>query len=117
MQDDLYRLRSETQQAFDEAKALEARWKVLEREQRELHQVNLRTQDTTPDPYVTDECSNHKRDTRLPSYTCVYGTPPQLMTNYLKQPLRIMFVALPEKGMVVSRWMWMISSRYSKSSE
>jgi ESCRT-I complex subunit VPS37 len=48
MQDDLYKLRSEAQQAFEEAKALEARWKILEREQRELHQVNLRTQDTTP---------------------------------------------------------------------
>jgi hypothetical protein len=41
MQEDLYRLRSETQQAFDEAKALEARWKLLEREQRELHQVRI----------------------------------------------------------------------------
>ncbi|KIM28421.1 hypothetical protein M408DRAFT_329484 [Serendipita vermifera MAFF 305830] len=38
MQDELYRVRSETQQAFDEVKALEARWKALEREQRELHQ-------------------------------------------------------------------------------
>ncbi|PVF98457.1 hypothetical protein CPB86DRAFT_705075 [Serendipita vermifera] len=37
LQDGLYKLRSETQQAFDEAKALEARWKVLEREQKELH--------------------------------------------------------------------------------
>ena len=27
--------------AFDEAKALEARWKIVEREQRELHQVSL----------------------------------------------------------------------------
>lgn len=33
------RLRAETQQAFDEAKALEARWKLLEREQKEFHQV------------------------------------------------------------------------------
>lgn len=39
MQDELYKLRAETQQAFDEAKSLEARWKVLEREQKELHQV------------------------------------------------------------------------------
>jgi ESCRT-I complex subunit VPS37 len=40
LQDELYKLRSETQQAFDEAKALEARWKVLEREQKELHSVS-----------------------------------------------------------------------------
>lgn len=39
LQEGLYRLRAETQQAFDEAKGLEARWKVVEREQRELHQV------------------------------------------------------------------------------
>jgi len=38
LQDSLYALRSETKQAFDEAKALEARWKELEREQRELYQ-------------------------------------------------------------------------------
>ncbi|CAG7853060.1 SubName: Full=Uncharacterized protein {ECO:0000313/EMBL:CCA72525.1} [Serendipita indica DSM 11827] len=38
LRDSLFRLRSETQQAFDEAKALEARSKQLEREQKELHQ-------------------------------------------------------------------------------
>ncbi|KAG8836480.1 hypothetical protein FRC18_011327 [Serendipita sp. 400] len=38
LQEGLYRLRQETQQAFDEAKELEARCKSLEREQRELHQ-------------------------------------------------------------------------------
>ncbi|KAI0643142.1 hypothetical protein C8Q79DRAFT_915900 [Trametes meyenii] len=37
-QDDLYRLRSETQEAFDKAKSLEARWKELEKEQREVYQ-------------------------------------------------------------------------------
>jgi hypothetical protein len=41
LQEGLYKLRVETQQAFDEAKALEARWKIVEREQRELHQVSL----------------------------------------------------------------------------
>ncbi|KAI8986217.1 hypothetical protein BD414DRAFT_515253 [Trametes punicea] len=37
-QDDLYRLRSETQEAFDRAKSLEARWKEVEKEQREVYQ-------------------------------------------------------------------------------
>jgi ESCRT-I complex subunit VPS37 len=39
LQDTLYALRNETKQAFDEAKALELRWKELEREQREVYQV------------------------------------------------------------------------------
>jgi len=38
LQDGLYRLRADTQAAFDEAKALEARWKELERQQKELYQ-------------------------------------------------------------------------------
>ncbi|EPQ54456.1 hypothetical protein GLOTRDRAFT_76988 [Gloeophyllum trabeum ATCC 11539] len=38
LQDSLYKLRSETKDAFDEARALEARWKELEREQREMYQ-------------------------------------------------------------------------------
>lgn len=41
LQDSLYRLRAETKDAFDEAKALEARWKDLEREQKEVYQVCL----------------------------------------------------------------------------
>lgn len=40
-QDSLYKLRAETQAAFDEAKALEKRWKVLEKEQKEVYQVRL----------------------------------------------------------------------------
>ncbi len=39
LQDNLYGLRAETKDAFDEAKALEARWRELEREQREVYQV------------------------------------------------------------------------------
>lgn len=39
LQDDLYRLRSETQTAYDEARSLQARWKELDREQKELYQV------------------------------------------------------------------------------
>jgi hypothetical protein len=39
LRDNLYRLRCETQDAFNEAKALEGRWKDLEREQREVYQV------------------------------------------------------------------------------
>ena len=39
LQDELYNLRSETKDAFDEAKALEARWTELQREQKEVYQV------------------------------------------------------------------------------
>ncbi|KAH8104697.1 hypothetical protein BXZ70DRAFT_610253 [Cristinia sonorae] len=38
LQEPLYKLRSETKDAFDEAKQLEARWKDVEREQREVYQ-------------------------------------------------------------------------------
>jgi len=39
----LYDLRFETKDAFDEAKRLEARWKELEKEQREVYQVSLKS--------------------------------------------------------------------------
>jgi Modifier of rudimentary (Mod(r)) protein len=39
LQSELYKLRSETKDAFDEAKALEARWVELQREQKEVYQV------------------------------------------------------------------------------
>lgn len=42
LQDPLYQLRSDTKQTFDEAKRLEARWKELEREQREVYQVRCK---------------------------------------------------------------------------
>ncbi|KAG6820701.1 hypothetical protein H0H93_012754 [Arthromyces matolae] len=38
LQESLYQLRSETQEAFDEAKSLEARWKDIEKEQKEVYQ-------------------------------------------------------------------------------
>ncbi|GLB38360.1 putative modifier of rudimentary (Mod(r)) protein [Lyophyllum shimeji] len=38
LQESLYKLRSETQEAFDEAKALESRWKEVEKEQRDVYQ-------------------------------------------------------------------------------
>ncbi|KAJ6477337.1 hypothetical protein C8R47DRAFT_646575 [Mycena vitilis] len=38
LQEPLYKLRAETQAAFDDAKNLEARWKDVEREQREVYQ-------------------------------------------------------------------------------
>ncbi|KAJ3830700.1 hypothetical protein F5878DRAFT_651751 [Lentinula raphanica] len=38
LQEKLYRLRSETQDAFNEAKNLEARWQEVEKEQREVYQ-------------------------------------------------------------------------------
>lgn len=40
LQEKLYQLRSETQEAFDHAKALEWKWKGLEKEQREVYQVH-----------------------------------------------------------------------------
>ena len=39
LQDSLYKLREETQTAFDDAKNLEKRWRDLEKEQREVYQV------------------------------------------------------------------------------
>jgi hypothetical protein len=39
LQNDLYKLRSDTKTVFDEAKALEARWAELQREQKDLYQV------------------------------------------------------------------------------
>jgi ESCRT-I complex subunit VPS37 len=41
LQQRLYDLRAETKDAFDEAKRLEARWKELEKEQKEVYQVFL----------------------------------------------------------------------------
>ncbi|KAJ3557127.1 hypothetical protein NM688_g1636 [Phlebia brevispora] len=38
LQEPLYKLRSDTKDAFDEAKRLEARWKEVEKEQREVYQ-------------------------------------------------------------------------------
>ena len=39
LQDEVYRLRNETKEAFDRSKALEARWRQLEKEQRDVYQV------------------------------------------------------------------------------
>lgn len=39
MQEQLYQLRTETKEAYDDAKAQEARFRVLEKEQRDLYQV------------------------------------------------------------------------------
>jgi ESCRT-I complex subunit VPS37 len=41
LQDRLYQLRSETKDAFDQAKSREARWKEVEREQKDAYQVGL----------------------------------------------------------------------------
>jgi hypothetical protein len=76
LQESLYRLRAETKDAFDEAKALEARWKDLEREQKEVYQVrrtsflislprNLSPTSTalysTIPPYAPAACNNGTR--------------------------------------------------------
>lgn len=39
LQESLYKLRGETQAAFDDAKSLEKRWKELEKEQKEVYQA------------------------------------------------------------------------------
>lgn len=41
LQEQLYQFRVETKEAFDEAKALESKWASLEKEQREVYQVNI----------------------------------------------------------------------------
>ncbi|KAF7314442.1 Vacuolar protein-sorting-associated protein 37 1 [Mycena kentingensis (nom. inval.)] len=38
LQEPLYKLRAETKEAFEDAKNLEARWKAVERDQREVYQ-------------------------------------------------------------------------------
>jgi hypothetical protein len=83
LQDDLYRLRVETQQAFDEAKSLEARWKVLEREQKELHQVRF-----FASPHIYWEFLTFFtiiRGTRLHFFSFDSGTPQQLTTTSPKR--------------------------------
>jgi len=52
LQQRLYDLRSETKDAFDEAKRLEARWKELEKEQKEVYQVLLSL--STPPQFLSD---------------------------------------------------------------
>ena len=49
MQDDLFKLRGETQTVYNDAKTLEARWAELQREQKELYQVR----------YPSILCSNY----------------------------------------------------------
>ena len=41
LQDQLYKLRSETKEGFDRAKSLELRWKSLEKEQKNVYQVRV----------------------------------------------------------------------------
>ena len=56
LQEKLYGLRNETQDAFNEAKALEASWADLEKEQRDVYQVCLQ-QSMTIDPFTADDRS------------------------------------------------------------
>lgn len=67
LQEPLYKLRSDTKDAFDEAKRLEARWKELEREQRELYQVRTR-----------------RRLRRAARLTCLQRHEPQFLLMRLK---------------------------------
>ena len=71
LQDELYRLRSETKDAFDEAKALEARWAELQREQKEIYQVrHSMASRWLFYVYTNDDHS----DSHLNSYLCVSDT-------------------------------------------
>ncbi|KAG6816041.1 hypothetical protein H0H87_009107 [Tephrocybe sp. NHM501043] len=58
LQESLYQLRSETQDAFDEAKALEARWKELDKEQKEVYQ----------ELWVNGVSQGHLTGIRVPDY-------------------------------------------------
>jgi len=77
LQDDLYRLRSETQAAFDEARGLQARWKELDREQKELYQrytpsfllLRLRHAATAQDELSESLASSFIRQSPSESYT------------------------------------------------
>lgn len=40
MQESLYKLRSDTKDAFEEAKSLEERWRAVEKSQKEVYQVS-----------------------------------------------------------------------------
>lgn len=55
LQDELYKLRSETKDAFDEAKTLEARWAELQREQKEVYQVSQPSHTTFEAICYTDD--------------------------------------------------------------
>ena len=55
LQDELYKLRSETKDTFDEAKTLEARWAELQREQKEVYQVRQPSHSTFDAIYSTDD--------------------------------------------------------------
>lgn len=55
LQDELYKLRSETKDAFDEAKTLEARWAELQREQKEVYQVRQPSHSAFEAMYSTDD--------------------------------------------------------------
>ena len=67
LQSDLYQLRSETKDAFDEAKSLQARWKELEKEQREVYQVCP----SFCDVCGINSCATFCSDLHRSSYGCV----------------------------------------------
>jgi len=77
LQDDLYRLRSETQAAFDEAQMLQVRWRELDREQKELYQrytqsfllLRLRHAATAQDELSESLASSFIRQSPSVSYT------------------------------------------------
>jgi hypothetical protein len=83
LQQRLYDLRSETKDAFEEAKRLEVRWKELEKEQREVYQVRSpQTDFSMPFVHIHHSDSHHSSF----CYACV--TVLQHKMKHLKNWLR-----------------------------
>ena len=81
LQDELYRLRAETQASFDETKALQARWKEVEKEQKDVYSVGLLHSPKTP--YLTG-----RRGYNRPSSLCGFGMLPRRRKTFLNKLLR-----------------------------
>lgn len=80
----LYDLRSETKDAFDEAKRLEARWKELEKEQREVYQVS-------PQILCFSSLFIYHSDLPRNSFCYVCVTAQRHRTKHLRSWLRLSF--------------------------
>ncbi|THH09844.1 hypothetical protein EW145_g1744 [Phellinidium pouzarii] len=66
MQEQLYLLRAETKDAFDQAKMAEARWREVEKEQREVYQVRAWSPIQTP--YLTSVVTPHDEKRFSPQF-------------------------------------------------
>lgn len=113
LQGDLYKLRSDTKDAFDEAKALEARWKEVEREQREVYQVH-------PSIYVyQDEITLLFSVSRHNSSSSASNIASQHKTKRQRRLLQLSYTSHPNhrlggRGHLEGTWGSMTSSESSK---